>query len=88
MRLSKTQIDLLKILRDENTTVCILIASRGGPITFFMNIEGEDRNMRFDTVLKLAKLGLIENITKEEKRWRSSEYQITKAGISIIAKAA
>ena len=87
MRLSKTQINLLKILRDENTTVCILIASRGGPITFFMNIEGKDRNLRFDTVLKLAKLGLIENITEEKKRWRSSEYQITKTGISIIAEA-
>lgn len=65
----------------QNTTIVILTGVRGGPITY---ITSNDKRMRFDTVFKLARLGLLENITKEEVRWREKTYRITEAGIALI----
>jgi len=85
MKLSKAQLELLKILHDEDTTVVILRAVRGNPITYITSRV--DKRMRSDTVLKLAKLGLLENVTEEEWRWREWEYRITEAGKAIIKTA-
>lgn len=84
MKLSKAQIRLLTIMRDEDTTVGTI--KRGieyGTFILKRGYEG-NRNPDIRTIFKLNKLGLIENITDPAWRWRGSEYRITQAGLDAI----
>lgn len=83
MKLSKTQIRLLTIMRDENTPV-VTMNSRDGTHVFIYNSIETPRWLRYKTVFILADLGLIENITDPGWRWRDSEYRITQAGLDAI----
>jgi hypothetical protein len=79
-KLSKAQIGLLRILRDENTTVHTYMSG----LNRFASIPDKDYRVDIRTVFKLADGGFIENITEDGWQWRGSTYKITEAGLGAI----
>lgn len=80
MKLSKTQIRLLTIMRDEDTTVHV-IRGLGSHAFISSQVSESPRWLRIKTVFILNRLGMIEHITND---WRGSEYRITQAGLDAI----
>ena len=59
-----------------------VLHSRGFDMSYFFN--SGDKGIRFATVDKLLKLGLIEEFGDPAWRWRGSNYRITEAGREAI----
>jgi len=85
LRASKTQ---LAVLRRMSEGAEITLMRGRDPHAFLRNPRGTEASdaVRLDTVHRLRKLGLIEDVSPEAMRWRSSDYRITRTGRKLMTE--